>query len=120
MNHQIETLEEIRETLVSLRANPNSRRKFPVEIWKSIVRLIHIYPFSQICQQLDIQPAYLKQKMKQFEEKKNDTDFIEVPPLFPIAQTELVTIELISSSGIKAFIRGSPACLNILSSLFKE
>jgi hypothetical protein len=121
MNQQIETLEEIRDTLVHLRANPKSRRKFPVEIWKSIIQLTHTYSLEQVCQQLDIQPAYLKQKIKQLEQfQKNRVDFIEVSPLFPITQADSVTIELTSSSGIKALIRGSTSCLNILSSLFKE
>ena len=59
MKPQSDSLEEIHATLTSLRQEVTGRRKFPKELWNSIIRLTKIYSITEICQRLELSPAYL-------------------------------------------------------------
>lgn len=119
MNNQPKTLEEIHAALKALRAGYGSRRRFPKQIWDSILELAQNYPHQKICHQLEINPAYLKRKIQKSENSSAILDFQEVfcePQGRHLA--DAVVIELISKSGLKARIQGSSSCLSCLSSLF--
>lgn len=108
-------IEEIRATLDQLRQDPNTQRKFPREIWISIIQLTKIYPIENVCLRLQINPIYLKRKIHQFKEPA--TQFREI--VMPAAQlADTVTIELRSADGLQAKIQGPFSCLNYLSKLF--
>lgn len=51
-------IEEIRKTLVLLRQNPSTKKKFPSEIWDAIIQLTKTHCHEEICRQLEIAPAY--------------------------------------------------------------
>jgi hypothetical protein len=108
-------IEEIRATLDRLRQDPNTQRKFPREIWISIIQLTKIYSIEDVCCRLQINPIYLKRKIHQFKEPA--FQFREI--VMPVAQSaDMVTIELSSSDGLQAKIQGPFSCLNYLSQLF--
>jgi transposase-like protein len=110
------TVEEIRSTLDQLRQNPQTKRRFPKELWNSIIQLTKNYSLNDICSQLDIHPVYLKQKIRQTREDK--LEFHEVSLAMPVTSNSEVKIELSSKSGLKALIQGPTSCLDCLQKLF--
>ena len=118
MNLKIDTLEEIQATLEKLRSNSSSRRKFPQEVWDSIIRLTQIHSIKEICGCLNINPSYLKQKIPSTKNSQA-LDFQEISCNSNNICSDVV-IELFSTSGLRAKIQGPPSCLNLLQSLFKE
>ncbi len=120
MSNQPKTLEEIHTTLKTLRGSPSFRNRFPKKLWDSIIELTKVLPFQELCRQLEIQPAYLKRKMQQSQNIPLDTiDFQEISyGIQGTHFTDVVVIELISDSGLRARIQGPSTCLNCLSSLF--
>lgn len=120
MNNEPRTLEEIHAVLKTLRETSGPRRRFPKQLWNSILELAKSHPHQEICRELEIQPVYLKQKIQKSQNSSpKSLDFQEV---FCEPQgghlVDAVVIELISKSGLKAKIQGSSSCLSYLSSLF--
>lgn len=116
MNHRENSLEEIYDILMHLRGKAGSRRKFPKELWDSIIRLTKVLPLNQVCHHLKIHPAYLKRKMRQSEES---LDFQEVSSHVQDPCFDTVVIELSTRSGLRAKIQGSSSsCLSCLLTLF--
>ena len=109
-------IEEIHSTLDRLRQDPNTQRKFPRELWTSIIQLTKIYPIEEVCSRLQINPIYLKRKIHQ--SKAPALEFREI--VMPAVQSasDTVTIELRSADGLQAKIQGHSFCLNYLSKLF--
>ena|SRR5271155_1589274 len=118
MNSKIDTLEEIQATLEKLRSNSSSRRKFPKEVWDSIIRLAKLHSTKEVCEYLHINPVYLKRKIPS-SKNMQALDFQEIPYNSKNICSDVV-IELLSTSGLKAKIQGPQSCLNFLQSLFKE
>jgi len=120
MGEQPKTLEEIHAALKILREGPGFRRRFPKQLWDSILELANIYPHQEICRQLEISPVYLKRKIQKSQNSPKSLDFQEIfcePRREHLA--DAVIIELISKSGLKAKIQGPSSCLSYLSSLFE-
>ena len=112
-------IEEIRSTLIQLRRDPETRRKFPREVWDSIIRLTKTYSIQELCHQLQLTPTYLKKKLH--EPKKQTLEFREISMptgLQPVS--DAVTIELSMPSGLKAKIQGPISCMNNLFKLFER
>lgn len=119
MRNQPKTLEEIHAALKILRERPGSRRRFPKQLWDSILELAKIYPHKEICRQLEIHSVYLKRKIQKSHNSPKGLDFQEVfcePSGGHLV--DAVVIELTSKSGLKAKIQGPSSCLSYLSSLF--
>lgn len=110
-------IEEIRSTLDQLRQDPNTQRKFPQELWASIIQQTKIYSIEEVCLRLQISPVYLKRKIHQ--SKESALEFREI--VMPIAQptSDTVTIELKSTDGLQAKIQGPSSCLSYLTQLFR-
>lgn len=110
-------IEKIRSAIDQLRQDPNTRRKFPRELWTSIIHLTKTYPVEEVCRRLQIHPVYLKRKIRQF--KETALEFREI--VMPAVQSasDVVIIELRSANGLQAKIRGPFSCLNYISTLFK-
>ena len=102
-------IEEIRATLDRLRQDPNTQRKFPRELWVSIIQLTKIYPIEEVCRRLQINPIYLKRKIHQFKEPALQFHEIVMPAVQSGSDT--VTIELKSADGLQAKIQGPFSCL---------
>jgi hypothetical protein len=117
MESQSITVEEIRSTLDQLRQNPLTKRRFPQKLWDSIIQLTKTYPLNDICRQLDINPVYLRRKIQNT--KKAPLEFREVS-FTALPSTNTVTIELSSTTGLKAIVQGSISCLDCLYKLFGE
>lgn len=115
MNPQSDILEEIHATLTSLRQEVTGRRKFPKELWNSIIRLTKIYSVAEVCRRLEINPAYLKRKIHQSQQSPS-LDFQEISIQSPNSDT--VVIELDSNTGLRAKIQGPVSCLGYLQSFF--
>jgi hypothetical protein len=115
MNPQSDTLEDVHATLTSLRQEVTGRRKFPKELWNSIIRLTKIYSVAEVCRHLEINPAYLKRKIHQSQQSPS-LDFEEISIQSP--NLDIVVIELNSNSGLRAKIQGPVSCLGYLQSLF--
>jgi hypothetical protein len=107
-------IEEIRKTLVLLRQNPTTKRRFPSETWDVIIQLTKTYSHEEICQRLQISSALLKRKIGQ---RKAPMEFHEVS--LKNISPEAVTIELISQNGIQAKVQGPLSCLNCLQQILK-
>jgi hypothetical protein len=105
-------IEDVCATLISLRQNPATKRKFPSEIWDTIVQLTKTYSREEICQRLQLNPALLKRKI---EKRREQMKFHEVSLQNILPET--VTIELISKNGMQAKIQGPLSCLNCLQHL---
>ena len=119
MNTQIDVFEEIQATLTQLRQDPMTRRRFPKELWESIISLTQVYPIAKVCNRLNINPVYLKRKMHQ-SQKPIQLDFQEISQHIKEVCPDTIVIELSSDSGLKARVQGPLSCLNCLQSLFKE
>lgn len=120
MNQRIYTLEEISSALTHLRSTAKSKRRFPKELWASIVHWAEVQSIEEICERFKIHPTYLKEKVRK--SKQNSLDFQEVScrsQSFHQDQ-DMVVIELSSDEGIRARIEGSASCLNYLVSLFRR
>lgn len=116
MEAKFTTIEEIRSTLDRLRQDPKTQRNFPGELWTSIIQLIKIYPAEEVCRRLQINPVYLKRKIRQSKESVLEFREIVMPASQPAS--DIVTIELRSADGLQAKIQGPLSCLNYLSKLF--
>ena len=115
MKSQSDSLEEIHASLTSLRQEVTGRRKFPKELWNSIIRLTKIYPVAEICRRLELSPAYLKRKINQSQQSPF-LDFQEIS--IQSQHSDAVVIELESNSGLRAKIQGPVSCLGYLQSFF--
>lgn len=115
MNFQKMSLEEVLSTLISLRQDAMTRRRFPKALWEAIIRLTKTHPLNEICQHLQINPIYLKRKMLQAQ-RSEPLDFHEVT--VHNVPSDTIVIELDSHSGLKARIQGPISCLSCLNQLF--
>jgi hypothetical protein len=111
-------IDEIRSMLDQLRQDPKTKRKFPQNLWKSIIRLTKIYSIEDLCQKLNINPAHLKRKMRRTSEGAPEFREVSLCTLFP--SDNLVKIEIRSKTGLSAAIQGPISCLNCLYHLFGE
>jgi hypothetical protein len=119
MNAKHIPIEEIRSTLDRLRQDPSTQRKFPRELWGSIIQLTKVYPIEEVCRQLRIDPIYLQHKMDQSQEQA--LEFREIVTPATPSVSDRVTIELSSSTtGLRARIQGPLSCLNCLHKLFER
>ena len=107
---------EILSILDRLRQDPNTRRRFPRELWDSIIQLTKIYSIEEVGRQLHINPVYLKRKIHQSKEQELEFREISIQASPPVS--DMVTIELNSAAGLKARIQGPISCLNYLHKLF--
>lgn len=121
--NQPKTINDVQAVLTTLRNSSGSRRKFPKEVWDSIIHLTKTQSIEQVCRQLQLQPAYLKRKMQQLQKVSSQTaemDFQEIAfPIQNFHSADTVVVELSSDSGLRAKIQGSSSCLNYITSLFK-
>jgi len=107
-----DSIEDIYATLVRLRQNPTTKKRFPIEIWNAIVQLAKTHSHKEICQRLQLNPGLLKRKVQQ---RRTSMEFQEItlrniPP-------ETITIELIAKNGMQTKIWGPLSCLNCLQQL---
>jgi hypothetical protein len=107
-------IEEVRKTLVLLRQNPTTRKRFPSETWDTIIQLTKTHSHEEICQRLQLAPGLLKRKIRQ---RTPSMEFHEIS--LNNISAETVTIELISKNGIQAKIQGPLSCLNCLQQLLR-
>ena len=107
-------IEEVRTTLMLLRKNPKTKKRFPSEIWDTIIKLTKTHSHEEICQRLQIAPGLLKRKIRQ---RKASMEFHEIS--LNNVSVEIVTIELISKNGIQAKIQGPLSCLSCLQQLLR-
>ena len=107
-------IEEVRKTLVLLRQNPTTKKRFPSETWDAIIQLTKTHSHEEICRRLQLAPALLKRKIGQ---RTASMDFHEIS--LNNISAETVTIELISKNGIQAKIQGPLSCLNCLQQLLR-
>src|SRR5262249_20953958 len=108
MEIQLTTIEEIRSTLDLLRKDPKTQRRFPQKLWDSIIQLTNVYTLADICQELAINPNFLRRKIQQSKGKMLEFREITLP------STNAVTIELSSATGLKALIQGPISSLDCL------
>ena len=118
MENTLISIKEIRSTLDQLRQNPKTRRRFPQELWASILHQTKIYPIEEVCRQLQINPIYLHRKLRELKESAFEFREVVMPPAQSAFDT--VTIELRSADGLQAKIQGPFSCLNCLSTLFRR
>lgn len=116
METKFSPIEEIRSALDRLRQDPRTQRKFPQELWTSIIQQTKIYPIEEVCRRLQINSIYLKRKIHQSEGATLEFREIVMPAIQSVS--EIVTIELRSADGLQAKIQGPCSCLNYLSQLF--
>lgn len=107
-----DAIEDICETLVHLRQNPATKRRFPSETWDAIIQLTKTYSREVICRRLQLAPALLKRKI---EKQMASVEFHEIP--IHHIPTETIIIELTARNGIRAKIQGPLSCLNCLQQL---
>lgn len=119
MSHQDDSLEKIHSILIHLRQGITTRRKFPQEVWDAIIRLTRKHSIEEVCQHLQLNPAYLRRKIR-LSEGSPLLDFREISHTSHSGGFESVVIELSSNSGLKARIQGSVSALNCLHALFKR
>jgi len=118
MNPQLDTLEEIHATLIQLRQEARTQRRFPQKLWEAIIRLTQVHSIETICLHLNISPAYLKRKIRQTQESPS-INFQEISHSIQGAGSDITVVELSSNSGLRARIQGPLSCLNCLHSLFR-
>ena len=117
MTNQFISIEEIHSTLAQVRQDPNTKRKFPQELWDSIIHLTKTHSAAEICRLFNIHPSHLKRKMHHLQEQA--IEFHEISIKTPPLSYETVTIELSTASGLQAKIQGPLSCLNCLYKLFE-
>ena len=115
MSSSSDTLKCISANLNALRQDPKTRRKFPQKFWDSLFQLAKTLPLNEICQQLDLNPVYVKNKMSQYQQE--NLDFFECA--FSDALTATVIIEL-SVGELRAKIQGPVSCIDRLSALLRR
>lgn len=116
METKLAAFEDVRVALNQLRQHPNTKRKFPQQLWDSIIHLTKIYPLEEVCRQINISPVYLKRKIQQAKEKT--LEFREITFSASLPPPNVVSIELCSCDGLKAMIQGPISCLDGLYKLF--
>lgn len=96
-------------------------RAYPLEVWQKAVTLTKVIPTEAICQAILVQPAYLRKKIREFEEPTmKGSDFLEIKTGGFVSSESLI-IDLETPSGFKAKIQGSSSCLGqVLASFFQE
>jgi len=117
MNSKVLSLDDLRSILTRLRQDPKTRRKFPKDLWESIIRLTETHPIEEICQYLKINPSYLKNKIRKYHEPTSP-EFHEIS--MQDSYSGIIVIELNSNCGLSARIQGPLACLSCLNSLFRR
>jgi len=121
MNCQTTLLKDVSIKLTELRSDSRTSRKFPKELWDSVISLTNIYSIKEVCQHLKISPIYLKRKMNSTETQFQHLDFQELPNPAPKENySNAVIIELSFPNGLKAKIQGPLSCCHSLYSLLKE
>lgn len=115
MSSPNESLKQLQATLASLRQDHTARRRFPKEVWNSIINLTKSFSIDEVAETLHIHPAYLKRKIAK--SSSAAFDFQEVSIQSP---PDMIFIELESPSGLKAKIQGPISCLNSLQLLFRR
>src|SRR3989338_8572888 len=116
MESKFTSIEEIRSTLDRLRQDPNTKRRFPQELWNAIIQQTKNCPIEEVCSRLQINPIYLQRKIHRVEDQV--LEFREIQVQAPLQSSDIVTIELDSSTGLKAKIQGPLSCLDCLRNLF--
>jgi hypothetical protein len=114
MNSNFDPYEQIRSSLSRLREDPKTQRKFPKEIWMSIIELTKTFPAGEVCRQLAIHPTYLKQKIREFQD--SPVEFQELT--LERSPADFICIELSTGSGLKAKIEGPLSALKCLHQVF--
>lgn len=109
---------EIQSTLAHLRKQPETRNRFPKEVWKSIIHLAKLYSIDEVSERLQIPPAYLRRKIQSLEIVP--LEFREVSPFIQSGSSDSIIIELSNSSGLKAKIQGPLSITSCLQALFKD
>jgi hypothetical protein len=112
-------IDNIKLTLSRLRQDPNTKRHFPREFWDSVIQLTNIYSIEEVCQQLHINPTYLKQKM-QIKEQALEFQEVFINEPQSLTSQDTIIIELSTAAGLKAKIQGTTSCLGILLKLFER
>jgi hypothetical protein len=122
MDTKFPPIEDIRSALDRLRKDPKTQRKFPPELWTSIIQHTKIHPIEEVCRHLQINSIYLKRKIREFKGPGNEPAFEFQEVVMPVAQpaADTVTIELQSVDGLQAKIHGPLSCLNYLNQLFRR
>lgn len=116
MNPTTKTLEQVHAELIQVRLDPSKRKKFPEELWNSIVQLTERHSEKDICAHLAISRALLSKKIARKNHSKLEFREIHLQDHF----SSPVTIELSSPMGVSAKIQGPPSCLQLLLTLFKR
>ena len=98
------SIEQVREKLRQVRANPETKRKFPKQLWEEICVLADHYSVEVISQKLDIGRDYLYEKLGQ--RKKGQIEFCEVI----VGAPKEIVIELYRGE-LKGRIEGASADL---------
>jgi len=118
MNTQEDSFHEIEAALAQLRQQTKKKRKFPQELWDAIISLTQTHSIQMVSLRLNINPSYLKQKIRKSHEI-SPHDFREISA--PVqACSNTVSIELVSDFGVRAKIQGPSSCLNYLIPLFRR
>lgn len=118
MNTQEDPFCEIEAALTQLRQQAKTSRRFPQELWDAIISLTQTHSIQVVSLRLNINAAYLKQKIRESHEI-SPLDFREISA--PVqACSNTVSIELVSDFGVRAKIQGPSSCLGYLSSLFRR
>ena len=103
------SIEEVREKLRQVRANPETKRKFPKQLWEEICVLADHHSVEVVSQKLGIGPGYLYEKLGQ--RRKGQVEFCEVI----VGAPKEVVIEL-SRGDLKGRIEG--ASVDLIKELF--
>lgn len=106
--HPCMSIEEVRSLIEELHQGDKTRRRFPKEVWESIIQLTQTQSVEEVCKYLPIQPAYLRRKISQL--RTEPLEFREVTPQHPPGE---VVIEL-QGYGVSAKILGPMGCLDYL------
>lgn len=116
MNSSTKTLDQVRVELVQARLDHSKRKKFPKELWDSIVQLTESHTIKEICKHLSISQALLRKKITKKDNSQPEFREIYLQDHF----TNPITIELSSPTGVSAKIQGPLSCLQLLLPLFKR
>ena len=103
------SIEKVREKLRQVRANPETKRKFPKQLWEEICVLADHHSVEVVSQKLGIGRGYLYEKLGQ--RRKGQVEFCEVI----VGAPKEVVIEL-SRGDLKGRIEG--ASIDLIKELF--
>ena len=70
------SIEEVREKLRQVRANPETKRTFPKQLWEEICVLADHHSVEVVSEKLGIARDYLYEKLRQ--RRKGQVEFCEV------------------------------------------